>query len=321
MVISSCSHPQTKKNGKDKLGNPRVRCCLCGKSWIVPAPRALGNLRTPKDKAVMVIRMMLEGASLRTIHRLTGVNRKAIAKILLLIGKRCQKFLDKRIANVQTGDIQVDELWAFIGAKEKMARALRKDDEFGDCYTFLAIDRDSKLVLSHQVGKRALGHTYQFASKLRDAIAGDCHVTSDGFRPYESAIPTALWDKQVSYAQLIKIFGRKTPREEARYSPAPIVGLQKRRMWGDCRHDQICTSHVERLNLSLRMGLRRFTRLTNAFSKSWKYHEAAIGLWLAFYNFCRVHQTLKTTPAVKAGVASEVWTVDRLLDEIAADTF
>jgi IS1 family transposase/transposase-like protein len=320
MVIASCDHFQTRKNGTDKLGNPRVRCLLCGKSWIVPAPRALGNLRTPKDKAVMVIRMMLEGASLRSIQRLTGVNRKAIASILLLIGERCQKFLSKRIQSVQTADIEVDELWAFIGAKEKMARALRKDDDFGDCYTFLAIDCDSKLVLTHQVGKRALGHTYQFASRLREAIAGNCHVTSDGFRPYESAMPAALWDKNISYAQLVKIFGKRTPREEARYSPAPIIGLRKKHVWGYCRDDQVCTSHVERLNLSLRMGLRRFTRLTNAFSKSWKHHAAAISLWITFYNFCRVHQTLKTTPAVKAGIATEVWTVDRLLDEIAEST-
>ncbi len=265
----------------------------------------------------MVLRLMLEGTSLRAIHRLTGVDRETIGTLLLLIGERCQKFLDKRIANLQTGDVQVDELWAFIGAKEKMARALRKDDAFGDCYTFLAIDRDSKLVLSHQVGKRALGHTYQFASKLREAIAGDCHVTSDGFRPYESAIPTALWDKQVSYGQLIKIFGKKTPREEARYSPAPIVGLQRKRVLGDCRPDQICTSHVERLNLSLRMGLRRFTRLTNAFSKSWEHHAAAVGLWIAYYNFCRPHMTLKATPAVKAGIAAETWSIERLLDEVA----
>jgi IS1 family transposase/transposase-like protein len=317
MVIAACKHECKKKFGRDKHGNQRHQCLLCGKTFIDRSGRPLGDLRLPMDRAVMVLRMMLEGASLRTIHRLTRVDRATIGALLLLVGERCRRFLKAKIQNVQTGDVEVDELWAFIGAKEKMARALRKDEDFGDCYTFLAIDAESKLVLSHEVGKRALGHTYQFASNLRVAIAGNCHVTSDGFRPYESAVPTALWDKNVSYAQLIKIFGKKTPREEARYSPAPIIGLRKNRVWGYCRDDQICTSHVERLNLSLRMGLRRFTRLTNGFSKSWKHHSAAISLWIAFYNFCRVHQTLKTTPAVKAGVAAETWSVERLLNEVA----
>jgi IS1 family transposase len=274
-------------------------------------------MRIDKARAVMAIKMMLEGSSVRTINRLTGLNLHTLSDLLILIGERCRKFLKAKIQNVQTADIEVDELWAFIGAKEKMARALRKDEDFGDCYTFLAIDRESKLILSHEVGKRALGHTYQFASNLRVAIAGNCHVTSDGFRPYESAVPTALWDKNISYAQLIKIFGKKTPREEARYSPAPIIGIRKNRVWGYCRDDQVCTSHIERFNLSLRMGLRRFTRLTNGFSKSWRHHAAAIALWIAYYNFCRVHMTLKTTPAVTAKLTDEVWSVERLLDEMS----
>jgi IS1 family transposase/transposase-like protein len=317
MVIESCQHHETKKFGKDKLGNQRYRCVLCGKTWIDRSARPLGDLRIDRQRAVMVLRMMLEGSSLRSIHRLTGVDRDTIAALILLLGERCRRFLKFKITNVQTADVEVDELWAFIGAKEKTARALNKDEDFGDSYTFLAIDSESKLVLAHETGKRVTGHTYRFASKLREAIAGDCHITSDGFRPYEMAIPTALWDKNISYAQLIKIFGKGTQREQARYSPAPIIGIRKNRVWGHCREDQVCTSHVERLNLSLRMGLRRFTRLTNAFSKSLKHHSAAISLWVAAYNFCRVHQTLKTTPAVKAGVATETWSVDRLLTELA----
>jgi IS1 family transposase/transposase-like protein len=317
MVISSCDHYETRKNGKDKYGNPRIRCCLCGKSWIVKPPRPLGALRIEHSKAVVALRMMLEGCSIRTIERLTGVNRNTIMAILLLVGERCQLFLDGRIRGVQTADIQVDELWAFIGCKEKYRMAMRRSEALGDSYTFLAIDRNSKLILTHQIGKRDSSNTRIFVSKLRDAIAGRCHITSDGFSPYTHSLPVALWDKDITFAQLIKVFGSQTQREESRYSPAPITSIIKKKVWGESDDAQICTSHVERLNLSLRMGMRRFTRLTNAFSKSPRHHEAAVALWITWYNFGRVHMTLKTTPAVKAGLTDAVWTVERMLNELS----
>jgi IS1 family transposase len=268
-------------------------------------------------KAVMVLKLMLEGCSIRTIERLTGVNRNTVMAILLLIGERCQRFLDAKIRNVQTADVQVDELWAFIGCKEKYRIAMKRDESLGDSYTFLAIDRDSKLVLCHQIGKRDAGNTRYFMSRLRDAIIGKCHITSDGFSPYTQTVPITLWDKDITFAQLIKVFSKQTPREEARYSPAPISNIIKKKIWGDPDENQISTSHVERLNLSVRMGMRRFTRLTNAFSKSPRHHEAAVALWVTWYNFGRVHMTLKTTPAVKAGLTDAAWTVDRLLNELA----
>jgi IS1 family transposase/transposase-like protein len=317
MVISSCDHFETRKNGTDKHGNPRIRCCLCGKSWIVKGPRPLGDMRIEMQQAVMVLRMLIEGCSIRTIERLADVNRNTIMALLLLIGERCQRFLKARIRNVQTGDIQVDELWAFIGCKEKRRIAMKRGEEFGDSYTFLAIDRTSKLILTHQIGKRDSGNTRLFASKLREAIYGDCHITSDGFSPYTQAMPVTLWDKDITFAQLVKIFGTQTQREESRYSPAPITSIIKKRIYGDADDSQICTSHVERLNLSVRMATRRFTRLTNAFSKSVRHHEAAVALWIAFYNFCRVHSTLKTTPAIKAGLTDSVWTVENLLNQLS----
>jgi transposase-like protein/IS1 family transposase len=217
MVVSSCDHFQTRKNGKDHLGNPRVRCVLCGKSWIDRNHRPLGDMRIEKEKAIMVLRMMLEGCSMHTINRLTAVNRKAIAALLLLIGERCQRFLDSKIKNVQTSDIQVDELWAFIGCKEKFRQRRKKSEELGDSYTFLAIDRSSKLILTHQIGKRDSSNTRLFVARLREAIAGNCHITSDGFSPYTQAVPVALWDMDITFAQLIKVFATQTPREEARY--------------------------------------------------------------------------------------------------------
>ena len=193
-------------------------------------------------------------------------------------------------------------LWAFIQCKEKLRLRLKKGEEFGDNYTFLAIDRTSKLILTHQIGKRDSSNTRFFVSRLRDAIAGNCHITSDGFSPYTQSVPVALWDKEITFAQLIKVFATQTPREEARYSPAAITSIIKKKVWGDSDDKQICTSHVERANLSVRMGARRFTRLTNAFSKSIRHHEAAVALWITWYNFGRNHMTLKTTPAVKAGL-------------------
>jgi IS1 family transposase/transposase-like protein len=317
MVIEACQHNQTRKHGHDHLGNQRFRCLLCGKTLIDRSNRPLGDLRIDHARAVMVLRMMLEGSSLATIRRLSGVSKNTISALLLLVGERCQRFLKARIRNVQTGDIQVDELWAFIGCKEKYRQRMQRSEELGDNYTFLAIDRESKLILTHQIGKRDSSNTRIFASKLREAIYGDCHITSDGFSPYTQAMPVTLWDKDITFAQLIKVFGSQTQREESRYSPAPITSIIKKRIYGDATDSQICASHVERLNLSLRMGTRRFTRLTNAFSKSVRHHEAAVALWVTYYNFCRVHSTLKTTPAVKAGLTDSEWTVENLLNQLA----
>jgi IS1 family transposase len=194
---------------------------------------------------------------------------------------------------------------------------MHKSEELGDNYTFLAIDRTSKLILTHQIGKRDSSNTRLFMSKLREAIAGHCHVTSDGFAPYTQTVPITLWDKDITFAQLIKVFSKQTPREEARYSPAPISNIIKKKVWGDCDEKQISTSHVERVNLSVRMATRRFTRLTNAHSKSPRHHEAAVALWVTWYNFGRVHSTLKTTPAVKSGLTDSVWNVERLLNELS----
>jgi IS1 family transposase/transposase-like protein len=317
MIQIACNHQHTQKHGKDTYGNQRRKCMLCGKTWIEKAPQALGAMRIEKSKAVLALKLMLEGSSLRTINRLTGLNRHTLASLLLLIGKRCHRFLNTKIRGVQTSDIQVDELWAFIGCKEKYRMAMGRSEELGDSYTYLAIDRTSKLILTHQIGKRDSSNTRLFVSKLREAFAGNCHVTSDGFSPYTHSLPVALWDKNITFAQLIKVFSKQTPREEARYSPAPISNIIKKKVWGDCEDSQISTSHVERLNLSVRMGMRRFTRLTNAHSKSWRYHAAAVALWICYYNYCRPHMTLKTTPAVKAGLTDSVWSVDRLLDELA----
>jgi IS1 family transposase/transposase-like protein len=317
MVVSSCKHECTKKHGRDHLGNQRFRCLLCGKTLIDRSKRPLGDLRIERDRAIMVLRMMFEGCSIRTIHRLTGVDRDTIGALLLLLGERCERFWRAKMRNIQTNDIQCDELWSFVGCKEKYRQAMKRGEEMGDSYTFLAIDRDTKLILTYQIGKRDSSNTRIFCSKLRETITGKCQVTTDGFAPYTQSVPVALWDMDISFAQLIKIFGKQQAREEARYSPAPITGIIKKAIWGNPDKKRVSTSHIERWNRSLRMGLRRFTRLTDAHSKSFRFHQAAITLWLVWYNFGRSHMTLKTTPAVKAGLTDEVWAVERLLNELA----
>ena len=221
----------------------------------------------------MVLRMMLEGCSIRTIHRLTEVDRDTIGALLLLAGERCERFWRAKMRNIPTSDVQCDELWAFIGCKERYRQVMKRDEELGDSYTFVAIDRDTKLILTYQIGKRDSSNTRIFASKLRDATGDDFQITTDGFAPSSHAIPAALCDKQIRFAQLIKVFGKQQPREEARYSPAAITGVIKKIIWDNPAEDRICTSHVERWNRSLRMGLRRFTRLTDAHSKLPRYHR------------------------------------------------
>ena len=209
-------------------------------------------------------------------------------------------------------DIECDELWSFIGCKQKRVRP-GDDPNRGDCYVFVAIERHSKLVLNIAMGKRDQSTTDAFVEGLRHATARTpFQITTDGFAPYRSAITTTLHDRLTGFAQLIKVY-RATQEGEARYSPAEVQSVQVVPVAGQPDPERICTSIVERQNLSVRMGVRRFTRLTNAFSKKWENHWAAVALWFAFYNFCRVHKTLRVTPAMAAGIADHVWSVRELL--------
>jgi transposase-like protein/IS1 family transposase len=315
-IAVTCNHEKTRKNGKDHLGNERTRCCDCGKSWIVKADRTLGDMRIPKEKAIMALRMMLEGNSLWSIHRLTGLSRHTLNDLLLYVGKKCVKFWDARMKDIPVNDVQCDELWSFIGCKEKTRRALKRDECFGDSYTFLAIERDTKLVLTYYTGKRSPISTQIFLQKLADSVKDGFQITTDGYGPYHALVPSMLWQKKIDFAMLIKIFGNERTGP-ARYSPAPIIGTIRKHICGSPDMDRVCTSHCERLNLSVRMSIRRMTRLTNGFSKSPVQHEAAMVLWLVYYNFCRVHTAHKMTPAVMAGIATETWSVETLLNELA----
>jgi IS1 family transposase len=265
------------------------------------------------EKAEMVIRLLVEGNSVSSAERVTGVHHTTILKLLVQTGENCERLLAEKIRNVKVKDVQVDEIWGFVQKKETHKWAHEVDNHsIGDAYTFVALERHSKLVLAWHLGRRTKISTFQFLYKLRNATTDHSYqLTSDGFRPYIEAVDAVL-PRDIDFAQLVKVYA--TSREgEHRYSPGDVVDAVPTPVFGNPDPNRICTSHVERQNLSMRMQMRRLTRLTNAFSKKWENLRAALALYFAFYNFCRVHKTLRVTPAMEAGITDRIWTIAELL--------
>jgi transposase-like protein/IS1 family transposase len=301
-----------KAHGKDRKGNQRYQCRQCRKTFQEAHRKPLGNMYLSIEKAEQVLKMLLEGNSVSSVERITDVHHGTILKLLVLAGEKCEKVMGRLVVNVKVRDVECDELWSFIGKKQKRVRA-DDDQNLGDAYTFVAIERHSKLVLNFALGKRDQATTDVFIEGLRAATAPDhFQVTTDGFAPYRTAIPNTLEDR-ADYAMLIKVY-KAASDGEARYSPAEVASVEEVPVMGRPDPERICTSIIERQNLSVRMGTRRFTRLTNAFSKKWENHWAAVALWMTFYNFCRRHQSIRMTPAMAAGVTDHIWTVRELLE-------
>ena len=290
MTCHNC-RTECQRFGKHRNGLRRFRCHQCSKTFTEAHETPLDGMYLPIEKAEMVLRLLLEGNSVSSVERVTGIHHGTILKLLVLAGEKCERIMATKIRNVQVRDVEADEVWSFIGKKEKRVRP-EDDQNLGDCYTFVAIERHSKLVLNIAMGKRNQATTDSFVEGIRHATAHSrFQITTDGFKPYRSAITTTLHDR-CDFAQLIKVYG--APSEgEGRYSPAEVQSVEVVPVMGRPDPERICTSIVERSNLSLRMGVRRFTRLTNAFSKKWENHWAAIACWFAFYNFCRVHKSLR----------------------------
>jgi IS1 family transposase len=247
-----------------------------------------------KGKAAFALQLLIEGNSIRSTMRLTGLDQNTITKLLILAGEKCEKLMGRLIVNVPVRDVECDEIWAYVGKKEghKLPEEAN-DNTIGDAYCFVVIERHSKLVLNFALGRRD-------------------QVTTDGFTPYRSAITTTLCDR-VDFAQLIKVY-RAPVGGEARYSPAEVASTEVVLVQGRPDPERICTSIVERQNLTIRMQMRRLTRLTNAFSKKWENLWAAYCLHFAYYNFCRIHKSLRVTPAMEAGITDHVWEISDLLD-------
>ena len=289
----------------------RYQCTECRKVFTDARDSTLDGMYLPIEKAEMILRLLLEGNSVSSVERLTEVHHTTILKLLVLAGEKCERIMAKRIVNVPVRDVECDELWSFIGKKEKRVRP-EDDQNLGDCYVFVAVERHSKLVLNIAMGKRDQATTDQFIEGVRHATArGHFQMTTDGFAPYRSAITTTLHDR-CDFAQLIKVY-RAAPEGERRYSPAEVQSVEIVPVMGQPDPERICTSIIERQNLSVRMGTRRFTRLTNAFSKKWENLWAALCLHFAWYNFLRVHRSLRVTPAMEAGITDRVWEIAELL--------
>jgi IS1 family transposase len=262
---------------------------------------------------VAALQLLLEGMSVRSVERVTEMHRDTILRLLVLAGERCQRLMEEKIKSLPVRDVQADEIWGFCFKKEGHKWEYEKDIAgIGDAYCFVGIERHNKLILAWHLGKRDQKATDAFIGKLRYATDGGRYqFTTDGFKPYISAVKLYL-KGIVDFAQLVKVYS--SPREgEQRYSPGDVVEAVPVPIMGLPVRNQICTSHIERQNLSIRMGMRRMTRLTNAFSKKWENLEAAYSLWFAYYNFCRVHQTLRISPAMEAGISDHLWSISELL--------
>jgi IS1 family transposase len=265
------------------------------------------------DKQVTIIAAHVEGSSIRSIERMTGVHRDTIMRLIVRTGQGCARILDETVKNVPAKRIQADEIWTYVFKKQ--ARLNTEDHpDMGDQYVFVGMDADTKLVISHLVGKRDAASAYYFIRDLKDRVQGRPQVTTDGFKPYISAIEDCF-GADVDYAQLVKLYGQPKAASGSRdwYAPVQVTAAIPMRVNGNPDTRYISTSMVERQNLTIRMQVRRFTRLTNAFSKKLENLKAAIALHFAHYNFVRVHQTLRVTPAMAAGVSEHVWELGELL--------
>jgi len=293
--------------------NTIYRCMDCLRCFSERRFSPYSGLKLAPEKVNQILTCLVEGNSVRSTERMTDTHRDTILRVLVMAGERCERLLEDRIKNVPVKDVQCDEVWGFCGKKEGHKWMFEKDrEDIGDAYCFVAIERHSKVVLAWHLGRRDKKATEAFVEKLRTATDENrFQVTTDGFRPYVDAIDTALVDR-VDFAQLVKVYATSNETEH-RYSPGEVAGAIPSTITGNPDPLRICTSHVERQNLSIRMGMRRLTRLTNAFSKKWENLKAAYALWFAWYNFGRIHRTLRMTPAMQANLTDHIWDIEELL--------
>jgi IS1 family transposase len=264
------------------------------------------------EKQSQVVAALVEGNSIRATVRMTGVSKNTIAKLLVELGAACADYLDKALVNLNCKRIQCDEIWSFVGAKEKNVPAEKRGQfGIGDVWTWTAMDADSKLMVSWLVGGRDAGTAYGFVQDLAKRLANRVQLTTDGHRAYLSAIEENF-GSEIDYAMLVKLYGNDR-ENESRYSPAECIGCREVVVTGSPDPKHISTSYIERQNLTMRMSMRRFTRLTNAFSKKLDNHIASLAIHYMHYNFCRVHQTLRVTPAMEAKVADHIWSISELV--------
>ncbi len=267
-------------------------------------------------RQTQVIAALVEGNSIRSTSRMTGVARNTVTSLLVDLAEACAGYHDRYVRNMRVRRLQCDEIWNFVGAKAKNATPEKKAEGWGDTWTWTALDADTKLCVSYLVGGRDAGWAMEFMQDCASRISSRVQITTDGHKSYLEAVEGAF-GMDCDYAQLQKIYGA-SGENETRYSPAKCIGCDMKIVSGNPNPKHVSTSFVERQNLSMRMSIRRFTRLTNAFSKKVENHAAAVALWFMYYNFCRVHQTLRVTPAMEAGISDHVWSIEELVGLLEA---
>ncbi len=267
--------------------------------------------RLSRDRQIAVVKALVEGCSIRATVRMTGVAKNTIINLLVDLGAACEAYQAEKLVNLPCKRIQCDEIWSFVGAKQKQVN--NGAAGVGDVWTWTAICADTKLIASWQVGDRGSETAKGFISDLAGRLANRVQLTTDGHKVYLNAIENAFGD-DIDYAMLVKQYGECHEGGEVRYSPAVCTGAKKEAITGNPDPKHVSTSYVERQNLTMRMSMRRFTRLTNAFSKKVENHAAAVALHFMYYNFCRIHQTLRVTPAMAAGVTDHVWEIGEIVD-------
>lgn len=270
--------------------------------------------RLSLDKRVQIVNALVEGNSLRAASRLCDVAFNTVLKLLPEIGQACEEYQKRVLVNLNCRRLQCDEIWSFCYAKEKnVPLDLRGKHGFGDVWTWTAICADTKIVPCWRIGDRDAWNAQHFMYDLASRLANRVQLTTDGHRVYLQAVELAFGN-DIDYAMLVKIYGSDRAKGEIRYSPPDYIGCRSMPLVGNPNPKHISTSYAERQNLTMRMKMRRFTRLTNAFSKKLENHRHAVALYFMHYNFCRVHQTLRVTPAMEAGVADHVWSLEELAE-------
>jgi len=293
----------------------RWKCQQCGKRFAEPQEKLFdGETRLPKEKVLLILHLLVEGNSIRSTARIADVEKRTVMNLMLTAGEHCERLLETHIRNVKVADVQADEIWTFVAKKEAHKRPSEAhDNSIGDAYTFIGIERHTKLILAWHLGKRDQIATDDFISKLRTATADSrFQISTDGFRPYIYAIDAGLSDR-VDYSQVVKVYGKPEDGREARYSPGEVTEIKKTPVLGNPDMKRSCTSHIERQNGSLRQWCKRLTRLTYAFSKKWENLQSALALHFAYYNFVRIHSALRVTPAMAAGVTDRTWSLEDLI--------
>ena len=279
----------------------------------------MGMNKLPLAKRTQILAMLCEGSSMRSISRVADVSINTVSKLLVEAGEACLAIHDETVRGVKASRVQCDEIWSFCHAKQKnVATAKAAPEGAGDVWTWTALDADTKLIVSYYVGDRSGESAMTLMDDLRARLANRVQLTTDGHKAYLEAVEGAF-GADVDFAQLVKLYG-PTITAPGRYSPAECIGARKQRVEGNPDIAHVSTSYVERQNLTMRMSMRRFTRLTNAFSKKLDNHIHALALYFAFYNFCRIHKTLRMSPAMAAGITDTLWSLEDFvmkIDEMA----